>query len=71
MLRIKQILFLLLVMAFAHAQNKLDQKLGIDPKVKIGKLSNGLTYYIRKNMEPKNRAELRLVVNAGSILESD
>ena len=42
-----------------------------DSKVKIGKLSNGLTYYIRKNTEPKKRAELYLVVKAGSILEAD
>ncbi|MCE3281662.1 MAG: insulinase family protein [Chitinophagaceae bacterium] len=42
-----------------------------DPKVKIGKLANGMTYYIRKNTEPKNRAELRLVVRAGSILENE
>ncbi len=71
MLRIRQTLLLLLVAAFTYAQTGADQKLGIDPKVKIGKLSNGLTYYLRKNIEPKNRAELRLVVNAGSILESD
>lgn len=71
MLRIRQTLLLLLVAAFTYAQTGADQKLGIDPKVKIGKLSNGLTYYLRKNVEPKNRAELRLVVNAGSILESD
>jgi zinc protease len=45
--------------------------LPVDPNVKMGKLPNGLTYYIRKNVEPKNRAELRLVVNAGSILEND
>jgi zinc protease len=31
-----------------------------DPDVKIGKLANGLTYYIRKNTEPKKRAELYL-----------
>jgi zinc protease len=50
---------------------KNEKLLPVDPNIKIGKLSNGLTYYIRKNQEPKNRAELRLVVNAGSILESD
>lgn len=71
MLRIRQTLLLLLVAFMVQAQTGLDTKLGIDPKVKIGKLSNGLTYYLRKNVEPKNRAELRLVVNAGSILESD
>lgn len=42
-----------------------------DPAVKVGKLPNGLTYYIRKNVEPKNRAELRLVIRAGSVLETD
>ena len=54
------------------AQTKLaDKPLPINPDIVVGKLSNGLTYYIRKNQEPKNRAELRLVVNAGSILETD
>jgi zinc protease len=42
-----------------------------DPTVKTGKLKNGMVYYIRKNAEPKNRMELRLVVNAGSTLETD
>lgn len=36
-----------------------------------GKFSNGLTYYIRVNHKPERRAELRLVINAGSILEED
>ncbi|MDR7210568.1 insulinase family protein [Flavobacterium piscis] len=43
----------------------------IDPAVKIGKLKNGLTYYIRKNGKPENKVDLRLVVNVGSILEDD
>ncbi|RRA98050.1 M16 family metallopeptidase [Larkinella rosea] len=50
---------------------ELKQPIPFDPDVKVGKLPNGLTYYIRKNAEPKNRAELRLAVNAGSILETD
>ena len=29
----------------------------VDPKVRIGKLSNGLTYYIRHNDYPKGQAE--------------
>jgi zinc protease len=49
--------------------NDLENKIPVDPKIKIGKLENGLTYYIRKNKKPENRAELRLVVKAGSILE--
>lgn len=42
-----------------------------DPEVNTGQLANGLTYFIHENDEPENRAELRLVVNAGSILEED
>ncbi|MEO7083599.1 MAG: insulinase family protein [Gemmatimonadaceae bacterium] len=45
--------------------------LPVDPKVKIGTLPNGIRYYIRQNQKPEKRAELRLVVNAGSILETD
>ena len=43
----------------------------IDPKVRIGTLENGLTYYIRFNDSPGGRAELRLAVDAGSVLEDD
>src|ERR1700743_748367 len=45
--------------------------LPIDQNVRIGKLANGLTYYIRYNAEPKNRAVLYLVNKAGSVLETD
>jgi zinc protease len=45
--------------------------LPVDSKVKIGTLPNGIRYYIRQNPKPEKRAELRLVVNAGSILETD
>jgi zinc protease len=45
--------------------------LPVDPNVIIGKLPNGLTYYIRKNTEPKNRADLYLVNKVGSVLETD
>jgi zinc protease len=47
------------------------EPLPVDPNVEIGKLDNGLTYYIRVNHKPENRAELRLVVRAGSVLEDD
>ncbi|MGE3618114.1 MAG: hypothetical protein AB7L66_19745, partial [Gemmatimonadales bacterium] len=43
----------------------------LDPAVITGSFPNGLRYYIRKNDRPKARAELRLVVNAGSVLEDD
>src|SRR5688572_30774018 len=45
--------------------------LPFDPAVTIGTLPNGLRYYIRENPRPEKRAELRLVVNAGSVLEED
>lgn len=48
-----------------------DASLPMDPNVIYGKLDNGLTYYIRENHLPENRAELYLVVNAGAILEDD
>ena len=42
-----------------------------DPEVATGTLANGLTWFVHENDEPENRAELRLVVNAGSILEDE
>ena len=48
----------------------LKDSIPVDPAVLIGKLDNGLTYYIRQNKKPENRVELRLAVNAGSILEN-
>ena len=49
----------------------LKEQLPVDPKVRMGKLDNGIKYYIRVNSKPEKRAELRLVVNAGSILEDE
>jgi len=49
----------------------LDVKIPLDPKITKGRFDNGLTYYIRRNQKPEKRAELRLVVNAGSVLEND
>ena len=41
-----------------------------DPAVKVGKLDNGLTYYIRHNELPKGRAEFYLATNVGAIQET-
>lgn len=49
----------------------LTEKLPIAADVIKGKLTNGLTYYIRKNAKPEQRVELRLAIKAGSILEED
>jgi zinc protease len=48
-----------------------DARLPVDTAVTVGKLGNGLTYYIRRNGKPEKRLELRLVVNAGSVLEDE
>ena len=47
------------------------EKIPFDKAVTIGKLPNGLTYYIRVNHKPEKRAEMRLVVKAGSLQEDD
>jgi zinc protease len=48
-----------------------NARLPSDTLVRTGKLSNGLTYYVRRNAEPRARAELRLAVDAGSVLETE
>jgi zinc protease len=65
------VLFLSVVLFAQKSQVDLTTPLSVDPNVRIGKLDNGITYYIRKNVKPEKRVELRLAVNAGSILEND
>ena len=48
-----------------------SKSIPIDDRLTMGTLDNGIKYYIQKNQKPENRAELRLAVNAGSILEDD
>jgi zinc protease len=60
---------LLAAPALAQDPANLSAPLPVDTSVTIGVLPNGLHYYIRRNAKPEKRAELRLVVNAGSILE--
>lgn len=49
----------------------LTQPMPVDPQITMGQFKNGLRYYIRTTKKPEKRAELRLVVKAGSILEDD
>lgn len=67
--RILSLLFLLLITAGISAQQA--PPVPIDPKVRYGKLDNGLTYYIRHNQQPKQRAEFYIAQNVGAILEND
>jgi zinc protease len=48
-----------------------EAPLPIDPDIRVGKLDNGLTYYIKQHHKPEARASLRLAVNAGSVQEDD
>jgi len=57
--------------AASVASYGLSQLMPVDPEVLVGTLPNGLRYYIRANAKPAHRAELRLVVKAGSVLEDD
>jgi zinc protease len=45
--------------------------LPVDPDVIVGKLPNGLTYYVRANSQLKGKAQLMLVNKAGSVLETE
>lgn len=53
------------------AAQDLGAPIPTDPAIRSGVLPNGLQYFIRRNARPAARAELRLVVNAGSLLEDD
>ncbi len=67
------IIFSMSFMGYSFGQKgitNMTDTIPVDPNVIIGKLDNGLTYYIRKNTKPENRVELRLAVNAGSINEN-
>src|SRR5262249_40444583 len=79
MVKRTQIIFVVLFLVFAGgaaapAQQvvpSLTDPIPVERPITIGKLPNGLRYYIRANNRPEKRAELRLVVKAGSILEED
>ena len=67
--------FLIMVSAFllgasAFVASAQMQQLPNDPAVKVGKLENGLTYYIRHNDKPAGRAEFYLATNVGAIQET-
>jgi zinc protease len=73
--RIKRYAILLAAIIFAatgFAQNiNFNEKLPLDQNFKVGKLENGMTYYIRKAENPKGKAEFFIVHNVGSLQEND
>ena len=61
-----------LVLALALvATAQQPQLLPIDSAVRVGKLENGLTYYIRHNEYPKHRAEFHIAQAVGATMEED
>ena len=64
-------IFLLIQSYVWPQQTNPNDVIPLNNSIITGKLSNGLTYYIRENKKPEKRAFLRLVVNAGSVLEND
>lgn len=67
----KRIFFFALTLLFSlglHAQE--GRTLPNDPAVRVGKLDNGMTYYIRHNELPEGRAEFYLATNVGAIQET-
>ncbi len=68
------LLFISSSLTFSQAKlniKSMDDAIPANPKVKIGKLDNGLTYYIMENKKPEKHVELRLVVHTGSLMEDD
>lgn len=57
--------------AMGQGQINWNMPVPMDQNFRHGKLDNGLTYYIRKNTEPKQRAEFYIAQNVGAILEED
>ncbi len=64
------LLFIFTSLLYLSAQRQ-QNPLPTDPNVRLGKLNNGLTYYIRHNELPKDRAEFFIAQKAGAILEED
>ena len=68
----KKLVLSTLVLALSlTAAAQQPQPLPIDSAVRVGKLENGLTYYIRHNEYPKNRAEFHIAQAVGATMEED
>ena len=63
--------FISLALMFIALTTFAQTVLPVDPNVRIGKLENGLTYYIRHNDKPAQRAEFYLATNVGAYQEED
>ena len=64
-------LFIFIAAIFAAVAAFGQSPLPNDPEVKVGQLENGMTYYIRHNDQPAQRAEFYLATNVGAYQETD
>ena len=62
--------FLLFLLSVSSSAQLTDQ-VPLDDRVQTGQLENGLKYFIMENKKPEKKVEMRLVINAGAVLESD
>lgn len=62
---------LLLLILYAGSYAQQIPPVPVDSQVRTGELDNGLTYYIRENKLPENRANFYIVQKVGSILEEE
>jgi len=69
--RFSGIAFLGILLFSSYSNGLFAQPVAPDPAFRIGKLPNGLTYYIRHNEEPKERASFYIIQNVGALLEND
>ena len=73
MIKFRLVLIIALVQVswISFGQIDLNKAVPVDPAARIGRLENGLTYYIRHNEEPKERASFYIIQNVGALLEND
>ena len=68
-LKVYLLTFILSISVFS--EGKTENEFLLDPAITYGKLENGFTYYIRENQTPKDKATIKLIIKAGSIMEEE
>ena len=69
---IKNNLFIIsIIFALFSVNLNAENQFPIDKAITYGKLDNGFTYYIRENEKPKDKAYIKLVIKAGSVMEDE
>jgi zinc protease len=73
MIKLRLILIIALVQVswICFGQVDFNKPVPVDPAARVGRLENGITYYIRHNEEPKERASFYIIQDVGALLEND